>query len=243
MVRLRNSVILSGPPAKFIKFHEPVALADLPEKFHSLIIDESKSPEPSGPPDSRFFLNTPYHVRADDKLGARVEREAAQMAAQAEEDDYLQEQLNRPPPPEVAAAIKDAQEVYIADINRQLAEGKARAAKDDLEDSLVQAEAENRNGEGFEEGEVYNADARPPQRTVAEFFAARDAKSPESDAPYAPRKASRGSWTRPLQRNKCGCAMFAATGLGFERSASSDSTSAKKSISKMHPANSRSPAK
>jgi hypothetical protein len=82
--------------------------------------------------------------------------------------------------------------VYIADINRQLAEGKARAAKDDLEDSLVQAEAENRNGEGFEEGEVYNADARPPQRTVAEFFAARDAKSPESDAPYAPPQSQPG---------------------------------------------------
>ena len=64
-----------------------------------------------------------YRVTDDNRLGRRLQRQVAQMEAEAEEADWIEEQLDAPLPPEIAQSLQE-------DHENAVALAKAQAAAD-----------------------------------------------------------------------------------------------------------------
>ena len=136
-ITLSENAILDG---KFIWAGDPLPVArveDLPENLRALVV--TGEPEADEPGDARgsYERNTVYRVTDDDRLGRRLQRQAARMEAESAEEEWIEEEAERPLPPEVVEAL---QETHGSDVARQSAQAAADANRADaISDAVAES--------------------------------------------------------------------------------------------------------
>lgn len=137
-ITLSTNTILGN---KFYNRGDPLPVErveDLPEQLRPLVVTgEPEADQEPGEVHGSYDLNTVYRVTDDDRLGRRLQRQAAKLEAAAEEQEWIEEEADAPLPPEVAEALQDT---HAADVARQAAQAGAVArAADDIADAVAAA--------------------------------------------------------------------------------------------------------
>ena len=136
-IRLSENTIWEG---KFYVAGDPLPFEraeDLPENLRPLVVT-GEPEEPDDQPRGAFQLNTAYQVTSDGRLGRQVQRQIAQMEAEAEEEEWLEEEASRPLPPEVAESLQQDHEAHVGLQAAQMAAAARRA--DDIADAAIAAQ-------------------------------------------------------------------------------------------------------
>ena len=115
-IRISTNAIVNG---QFFNAYEPLPferVEDLPENFRPLVVtalpeDEDEPNEPRG----AFELNAIYQLTSDGRLGRRLQREVAQMEAQEAQEEWSEEQMDAPLPPQVAESLQEEHERLLPD--------------------------------------------------------------------------------------------------------------------------------
>ncbi len=117
----------------------PVArIEDLPEPLQPLVVTgEPEADEEADQPRGSFDLNTPYLLTSDGRLGRAVRRQVAELEAAAEQEEWLEEQMDSPLPPEIAADLEDEHHKHVGLQAAQL--GAAARMSDDIADGAAAA--------------------------------------------------------------------------------------------------------
>jgi hypothetical protein len=138
-ITLTCNTILDG---RFIVAGEPLPCAseaDVPETLRAYIVTDSPEAEEADGPRGAFELNTLYQVTSDGRLGRRLQREVAQMEAENAREEWVEEQMDAPLPPEVAQGLQEEHENSVAFAAAQLA---ADASRSDAASDAAAAAAE-----------------------------------------------------------------------------------------------------
>ena len=91
--------------------------------------------EPDDQPRGSFEPNVAYHVTSEGRLGRQVHRQIAQMEAQEEEEQWLEDEATQPLPEDVARDLQDAHEAHVAQQAAQAAADARRA--DQIADAVI----------------------------------------------------------------------------------------------------------
>jgi hypothetical protein len=141
IVRISTNTIIGN---RFFNAYEPLPVEradDLPENLRPLVVTDEPDQEPDDEPRGGFQLNTPYRVTDDGRLGRihkrRVERQIAELAATAQENEWLEEAASQPLPEEI---VRDLEDAHQSDVARQAAQAAATARiSDDAADAAIAA--------------------------------------------------------------------------------------------------------
>jgi hypothetical protein len=140
-VRLTTNCILNG---RFFNRGEPLpvaSVADLPPNLQKVVaITEPEAEEPNEPRGS-FQTGVIYEMTDDGRIGRalrrNVQRQVAELEAAAQEDDWIEEQLDAPLPPEIAQGLQEEHENSVAFAKAQLAADANRS--DEASDAAAAA--------------------------------------------------------------------------------------------------------
>jgi hypothetical protein len=136
-IRLSENCIINS---QFVVAGHPLPVAsveELPSNLQALVVTGEPEPEEPGETRGNYDLNTVYRVTDDDRLGKRLQRQAAKLEAAAEEQDWIEEQMDAPLPPEVAEALEAA---HGSDIAKQAAQAAAEAERADaISDAVAES--------------------------------------------------------------------------------------------------------
>jgi hypothetical protein len=121
--------ISAGDPSPYRSINE------VPENLRPVIATEADFSDEPNVPRGAFQLGELYRVTDDDRLGRRLERQAARMEAAVQEQEWVEEQLDASLPPEIAADLQEDHENAIAFAKAQAAADARRA--DELADSVI----------------------------------------------------------------------------------------------------------
>ncbi len=113
-IRLSCNTILDG---RFINAGDPLPVervAALPEVLRPLAVTGEPEPEEPNEAGGFFDLNTPYRVTDDNRLGRRVQRQISEMEAAAQEQEWIEEQMDAPLPPQIAETLQQAHQSHVA---------------------------------------------------------------------------------------------------------------------------------
>jgi hypothetical protein len=125
VIRISDNTIIDG---KFYVRGTPLpyaSVADMPEILKPLVVT-GEPEEDEGPDVARgaFELNRLYAVRDDGRLGRqlqrKVERDIAEMERAAQEQDWIEEEMDAPLPPAVAESLQAEHENAVAFAKAQL---------------------------------------------------------------------------------------------------------------------------
>ena len=138
-LRLSCNTILDG---RFINAGDRLPVergADLPEVLRPLVVTGEPEPEEPNEAGGFFDLNTPYRVTDDNRLGRRVQRQISEMEAAAQEQEWIEEQMDAPLPPRIAETLQQAHQSHVG-LQAAQAAALARAA-DAVADAAAAASA------------------------------------------------------------------------------------------------------
>jgi hypothetical protein len=166
LVRLIHNAIVGG---KFYNAGDPIDLQILPQNLRQYITKRpAGKPAEEVQPHLNFELNRRYRV---DEAGflrgsPSPSRQAAEMAAQAEQEDALADELAEGEvSATVAAAIAEGQAAHQAEVELQKAQVAARLRREEQAEDFIQEEKDEQLAEG--EFDQWNVEAlRPDQKTV-----------------------------------------------------------------------------
>ena len=122
-ITLSVNTLIDG---KFIQAGDPLPVSsdNLPESLKPFVVTDDE-PEPDDESNARFELNTVYAMNSEGRRGRALNRQVAQLEAEAEQQAWAEEQLFSPPlAPEIAEALQAANE---ESVGRQMAEAEVRA--------------------------------------------------------------------------------------------------------------------
>ncbi len=143
VIRISTNTIIGN---KFYVMDDPLPFArveDLPENLRPLVVSDELEPEEPNRPRGNFQLGEVYEMTDDGRLGRtlrrRVERQVAQLQAENDYEEQLEEEAaNAELPPEVA---DDLQAQHRAHVDMQAAQMSAAArAADDIADAAAAAQ-------------------------------------------------------------------------------------------------------
>ena len=174
---------------------------------------EAKETRPSAPMEISLThrLNERYSVDEDGLLRPSVGQQAAQMEAEAKQQDFVDSLGNEPPSESVQAAIEEIREDHQADMQKQIAQAKYLANhSDELNHSLIQEHEERLNS-----GEFDVMDSDPPPTPKAQVQPAAAVTKPKW------RYVKRGSVFRRVKNRaiklRIGEPVFVRGSNGFEK--------------------------
>ena len=102
-IRISTNAVLNG---QFFNAYEPLPVArleDLPDNFRTLVVTTLLEDE--GPTVRCLGLNTLYQMTSDGRQGRRLRRGIAQREAEETEQEWIEEQIAVPLPPQVAKSF------------------------------------------------------------------------------------------------------------------------------------------
>jgi hypothetical protein len=138
-IRISTNTILNG---RFYNRGEPLPVAsaaDLPDNLKPLVVTEPEAEEEPNEPRGSFETGVVYEMTSDGRLGRAVRRQAAVMEAAAQEDEWIEEQMDAPLPPQIAESLQEAHESSVA---RQAAQAAADTARADQASDAAAAASE-----------------------------------------------------------------------------------------------------
>jgi hypothetical protein len=142
-ITLTCNTILKG---KWYNAGEPIERSLVPPNLRPYEAKEEKESAEPKKINLRRNYNQPYSVDADGFLRSPVRRQIAEMQAEAEEKDAIEEEIAEAPLNEtVAAALEEARD---ADVHRQIANAKVAAEHMDQVEDAVRPEQDERTANG-----------------------------------------------------------------------------------------------
>jgi hypothetical protein len=145
-IKLRHNVIFGG---KYYPAGEPIERSILPFAMRKYEVKEEEEEEK---PSSRREINlrreyNKLYLVEDGKMTVPVRQQAAQLMAEAQYQDYVDEESNRPLDPDTQAALDEAQKLYRSDLEARklqmkVAAENAEALSDAIREEQDQAVAE-----------------------------------------------------------------------------------------------------
>jgi hypothetical protein len=141
IVRISTNTILGN---RFFNAYEPLPVAsveDLPENLRPLVVTSEPEAEEPNVARGSFQTGVIYEMTEDGRLGRihkrKVERQVAELEAAAQEDEWIEEQLDAPLPPEIAESLQEEHEDAVALAKAQLAADARRS--DEASDAAATA--------------------------------------------------------------------------------------------------------
>jgi hypothetical protein len=161
-VRLIYNTMLNG---KWFSAGDPIEEEIVPANLRQYIAQPPTSQAESRGRHLNFELNRPYSVDAEGYLRGSPAQQAAQMEAEASEDEMIADQLAEAEVSEtVAAAVEQSREDYRADVERQKLQASVKAKRQEAAEEFVREEQDAAVASG--EYDQWDADARrdaPPR--------------------------------------------------------------------------------
>ena len=144
-VRLSTNCIIGN---RYYRAGEPLPYtneADLPAPLRPLVVSGEQGGDDADEPRGGFELNALYQLTSDGRLGRQVQRQVSQMEAENAEQEWREEEMDAPLPPEIAADLEDAHRQHV-------------------DFTAAQAAADARRADTISDGAA--ADLEPPQLFV-----------------------------------------------------------------------------
>ena len=142
-ITLSTNCIFEG---RFFPRGEPLpvaSVADLPENLQKVVAPSEPEAEEPNEPRGSFQTGVIYEMTDDGRIGRalrrNVQRQVAELEAAAQEDDWIEEQMDAPLPPEIAQGLQEEHENSVAFAAAQL-EADANRADDIADAAAVAAE-------------------------------------------------------------------------------------------------------
>jgi hypothetical protein len=179
-IKLRHNVIFGG---KYYAAGEPIERSILPWAMRKYEVkEEEEKPSSRREINLRREYNKLYLVDAEGNMSFLLRQQAAQMQAEAEYNDYINNEGANPPlSPDTQAALDEAQDLYRRDLEAKKLQMKVAAENADAISDAIRAEQDQAVAEGAFD-QMDTDDALPPAKVeprparVTKLFANRGTK-------------------------------------------------------------------